>query len=261
MSRTDARLRRPVSSLTLVVGFLLALTLVPLSVLATPGRAHAATGPTASSNAASAAAAKLSARTLASRAASFREIRLGDRGQRVRFAQQAVHRPRTGRYGWPTHNAVRRFQHHRGLQATGVVNFWTWRALNRTWHRQISAYRAKYHRILSVARAQFGDPYSYGAAGPNAFDCSGYTMYVYRHAIGRSLPHSAGAQYAIGQHISRAQARPGDLVFFHSGGYIYHAAIWDGNGYIYHAPHTGTVVHKARLFSNSVWFARFIRRP
>jgi cell wall-associated NlpC family hydrolase len=255
MSRTDARRTRPFSPLSLLVGLLLTLTLVPLSLLASPGRAHAATGSS------DVLATKTSLRTLAQRAASFQDIRLGDRGQRVQFAQRVVDRAVTGHYGRPTRHAVERFQHRRDLKATGVVNFWTWLALNRHWHREVHAFHAKYSRVLDVARAQFGDPYAYGAAGPSAFDCSGYTMYVYQRALGKSLPHNAGAQYYRGHHISRAQARPGDLVFFHSGGYIYHAAIWAGHGYIYHAPHSGTVVHRERLFSNSVWFARFIKRP
>jgi cell wall-associated NlpC family hydrolase len=194
-------------------------------------------------------------------AATFRTITVGDHGTRVRLTQRSVDRAVTGHYGFPTRDAVRHFQRHRGLKVTGTVNYWTWRALNRHWHREMHVYRAKYQRILSVARAQFGDPYVYGGSGPNAFDCSGYTMYVYRTAIGRSLPHLAGSQYRIGQHISRAKARPGDLVFFHSGGYIYHAAIWAGNGHIYHAPHSGTVVQKDPLWSNNVWFARFIKHP
>jgi cell wall-associated NlpC family hydrolase len=254
MSRTDTRLTRPVTSLTLLVGLTLALTLIPLSVMLTPGRAHAA-------GASEVTAAKTAARTTASRVASFRELRLGDRGKRVRFAQRVVHRAVTGHYGPPTRTAVKHFQNRRGLEVTGVVNYWTWRGLHRHLHREMHSYRAKYDRILRVARAQFGDPYVYGAAGPNSFDCSGYTMYVYRNAIGKSLPHNAGTQYYRGHHISRAQARPGDLVFFHSGGSIYHAAIWAGHGYIYHAPHSGTVVHKAPLFSSNVWFARFVKRP
>jgi cell wall-associated NlpC family hydrolase len=254
MSRTDARLPRPASSLSLLVGLLLTLTLVPLAVLAAPGRAHASTGPTTST-------ATTAAQTLAARAAAFREIRLGDRGHRVRFAQRVVDRPVTGRYGRPTRTAVEHFQHRRDLKATGIINFWTWLALNRHWRAEVRAFHAKYQRVLAVARAQFGDPYAYGAAGPSAFDCSGYTMYVYQRALGKYLPHNASTQYYRGQHISRSQARPGDLVFFHSGGYIYHAAIWAGHGYIYHAPHTGTVVHRDRLFSGNVWFARFIKRP
>jgi cell wall-associated NlpC family hydrolase len=255
MPRTDAPLTR--SSLSLVVGLLLALTLVPLAVLVAPGRAQAAVGSASSSDV----AATTSARTLAQRVASFREIRLGDQGSRVRFAQRVVNRAVTGHYGRPTRAAIMHFQHGRGLNATGIVNFWTWQALNRRWSTEWRAYRSKVDRVLSVARAQVGDPYVYGAAGPNAFDCSGYTMYVYQRAVGRYLPHNAGAQYYRGQHISRSQARPGDLVFFHSGGYIYHAAIYAGHGYIYHAPHSGTVVHRERIFSSSVWFARFIKRP
>jgi cell wall-associated NlpC family hydrolase len=179
----------------------------------------------------------------------------------VRFAQRVVERPVTGQYGPPTRDAIKRFQRTRGISVSGVVNLRTWDALQRHWRNQMRSYRDKYRRILSVARAQFGDPYAYGAAGPGAFDCSGYTMYVYRQAISRSLPHLAGAQYYRGQRISRSQARPGDLVFFHSGSGIYHAAIWAGRGYIYHSARPGSVVQKDRMWSNDVWFARYITRP
>lgn len=243
MPRTDAgRVRPRLASLFLplvvVVSGLLA-ALLPL------GTAHAATAPAPTNRA----------------AATFVSLRLGHVGPRVRFTQRVVNRAVTGHYGPPTWRAVRYFQRRTGLRATGVVNYWTWLVLNRRWDRRVAAWNAKYARVMTIARSKFGDPYVYGAAGPSAFDCSGYTMYVYRHAFGRVLPHSAAAQYRLGQHISRANARPGDLVFFHSGGYIYHAAIWAGNDSIDHAARPGTVVHRERLWTNNVWFARFIKRP
>jgi len=243
MPRTYAgRVRpRPASlflPLLVVAGGLLA-ALLPV------GSAHAATAPAAT------------ART----SATFVSLRLGSEGPRVRFTQRVVYRAVTGHFGPPTKLAVRHFQSRAGLRATGIVNYPTWQVLNRRWDRRVAAWNAKYARIMTVARSRFGDPYVYGAAGPNAFDCSGYTMYVYRHAFGRVLPHSAAAQYRIGHHIRRASARPGDLVFFHSGGYIYHAAIWAGHDSIDHAARPGTVVHRERLWTNNVWFARFIKRP
>ena len=50
---------------------------------------------------------------------------------------------------------------------------------------------------VKTAFAQLGDPYAWGAAGPNAFDCSGLTMYSWA-AAGVSLPHSSSAQYSRG---------------------------------------------------------------
>jgi peptidoglycan DL-endopeptidase CwlO len=89
------------------------------------------------------------------------------------------------------------------------------------------------------AHNELGKPYVWGAAGPSAFDCSGLTMYVYARA-GVYLPHSSGAQYGYGRHVSRGELRPGDLVFF---GYpIHHVGIYIGGGAMIEAPHTGAVV-------------------
>ncbi|MEX2587856.1 MAG: NlpC/P60 family protein [Actinomycetota bacterium] len=81
--------------------------------------------------------------------------------------------------------------------------------------------------MLSVAYAQMGKPYSWGASGPGSFDCSGFTSYAYR-SIGVSLPHSSRAQYATTKRVSRDQLKAGDLVFF--GSPIHHVGIYVGNG-------------------------------
>lgn len=84
-----------------------------------------------------------------------------------------------------------------------------------------------------------GAPYRWAAAGPNAFDCSGFTMFVYRQ-VGVSLPHSSRAQIGHGQRVSRGDLQPGDLVFF--GSPIHHVGIYVGGGNYIHAPRTGDVV-------------------
>lgn len=109
-------------------------------------------------------------------------------------------------------------------------------------------------RVLAVAASLKGRPYRYAAVGPSAFDCSGYTRYVFAKAAGRSLPHSSSAQYALSTKISKSQIRPGDLVFFRSGSRVYHVGIYAGNGLIWHAPHTGAVVRLAPI-STSSWVA------
>lgn len=99
--------------------------------------------------------------------------------------------------------------------------------------------------VVGVAYAQLGKPYQYGAAGPNAFDCSGLTMYCYAQ-VGVSLPHSSGAQYGCGAHVSQSNLMPGDLVFF--GSPIHHVGLYVGNGAMIHAPHSGAVVEVAPAF-------------
>jgi cell wall-associated NlpC family hydrolase len=94
---------------------------------------------------------------------------------------------------------------------------------------------------VSVAAQQMGKPYEWAAEGPDSFDCSGLTMYAWGKA-GVSLPHSSGAQYASLPHVSRAQLRPGDLVFF--GSPIHHVGIYEGGGVMINAPETGENVRR-----------------
>ena len=82
-------------------------------------------------------------------------------------------------------------------------------------------------RVLKVARDQLGDRYSAGATGPNAFDCSGFTRYVYKVATGKELPHRSQSQYAVVKRIPLKQAKPGDLVFFFRNG-AHHVGIYIG---------------------------------
>jgi cell wall-associated NlpC family hydrolase len=109
-------------------------------------------------------------------------------------------------------------------------------------------------RVLRLAAALRGRPYQYGASGPGAFDCSGYTRYVFWHATRHLLPHSAAGQERISHRIARSAIRPGDLVFFVSGGYAYHVGIYAGHGLIWHAPHTGDHVRLSRIYTSS-WVA------
>jgi cell wall-associated NlpC family hydrolase len=82
---------------------------------------------------------------------------------------------------------------------------------------------------LRFALAQVGKAYSYGASGPNAFDCSGLTMAAWG-AAGVGLPHSAAAQQGSGMRIPESDLRPGDLVFYYSP--VSHVGMYIGNGLI-----------------------------
>jgi len=99
---------------------------------------------------------------------------------------------------------------------------------------------------VHFALSQVGKAYVYGAAGPNAYDCSGLTMVAWAHA-GVGLPHSSSAQFGSGPHVPASQLRPGDLVFYYSP--ISHVAIYIGNGLIVHAAHPGAGVRVAGLYS------------
>ena len=99
---------------------------------------------------------------------------------------------------------------------------------------------------VAYAMAQVGDAYVYGAAGENAFDCSGLTMRAWAQA-GVSLPHSSSAQFGSGARISASALQPGDLVFYYSP--ISHVGIYIGNGLIVHAANPGTGVQVTGLHS------------
>ncbi|MBV6728635.1 C40 family peptidase [Nocardioides daeguensis] len=96
---------------------------------------------------------------------------------------------------------------------------------------------------IAFARGQLGEPYRWGAAGPNAWDCSGLVARAWA-AGGTSLPHYSVAQYEQSTPITRDQLRPGDLVFWSDGGpgAIFHVALYVGEGRIIHAPRTGRPV-------------------
>src|SRR5215471_3913075 len=64
-----------------------------------------------------------------------------------------------------------------------------------------------------AALSRRGDPYVWGAAGPDAFDCSGLVVWAFAQE-GISLPHYTGSLWNSGMHVSRDNLEPGDLVFF-----------------------------------------------
>jgi cell wall-associated NlpC family hydrolase len=95
---------------------------------------------------------------------------------------------------------------------------------------------------VAFARAQIGRPYVWGAAGPDAFDCSGLIQAAWA-AAGVSLPRTTYDQINAGQRIPVSRLQPGDLVFYYSG--ISHVGIYVGNHQIIHAPHPGASVEYA----------------
>jgi peptidoglycan DL-endopeptidase CwlO len=91
-------------------------------------------------------------------------------------------------------------------------------------------------QALRWALSRRGDPYVWGAAGPNAFDCSGLVVWAYAK-VGISLPHFTGDQWQIGVHVDKNQLQPGDLVFFYAD--IGHVGMYIGNGLMVDAPDFG----------------------
>ena len=93
--------------------------------------------------------------------------------------------------------------------------------------------------VMNEALKYEGFPYVFGGDHPNtSFDCSGLTQWSYQKA-GINLPRTAQQQYDVTEHISLSEAKPGDLVFFHStynsGTYVTHVGIYVGNNQMYNA--------------------------
>jgi cell wall-associated NlpC family hydrolase len=95
---------------------------------------------------------------------------------------------------------------------------------------------------VQAALTRIGSPYSWGAAGPSAFDCSGLVMWAFGQA-GVNLPHSSQALAQGGQPVSMDQMQPGDLVTYYSD--ASHVGIYIGDGMMVHASTYGTPVRVA----------------
>ena len=104
--------------------------------------------------------------------------------------------------------------------------------------------RAPRSQVVAIAKRYLGAPYVWAASGPNSFDCSGLTSFVYRQ-VGVSLPHSSRAQINAGQRVSRGDLAAGDLVFF--GSPIHHVGLYIGGGSMIEAPYTGASVRIASM--------------
>lgn len=99
-------------------------------------------------------------------------------------------------------------------------------------------------QVIAYAKQFMGRPYVYGASGPNSFDCSGYTSYVYKH-FGYSLNRSAAGQYSNGTPIDLSQIQPGDLILWRAYGSsktATHVGIYIGNDQYIHASSTGKCI-------------------
>lgn len=110
-------------------------------------------------------------------------------------------------------------------------------------------------RAEAQAASRKGAPYQWGAVGPRKFDCSGLTLWSYAR-VGKRLPRTTTQQYRATLHVSRSQARVGDLVFFHNRSGIYHVAIYAGRNMIWHAPKPGRRVSLVPIWTSSVYFGR-----
>lgn len=117
---------------------------------------------------------------------------------------------------------------------------------------------SKGQQIIDSAKQHLGKPYVYGGSGPNAFDCSGFTSYVYKQ-FGYTLNRTAAGQNSNGVSVSKENLQPGDLVMFtYRGMYgIGHVGIYMGNGKMIHAENGSTGVVISDVFTG-YYGARYV---
>jgi NlpC/P60 family/SPOR domain len=107
------------------------------------------------------------------------------------------------------------------------------------------------NNIVRTADRFLGVPYRWGGeSADQGFDCSGFTMTVYR-LNGMNLPRSSRSQWHTGITVEKKDLKEGNLVFFHtdSNGKISHVGIYIGNGQFIHAPGKGKKVRTSTLTS------------
>lgn len=110
-------------------------------------------------------------------------------------------------------------------------------------------------QIAGYARTFVGRyPYTYGGASPaTGFDCSGLTSYVYRH-YGLAIARTTQSQYGQFRQIPRSAARPGDLVFFHDSGSVFHVGVYEGSGMMVSAATPQDGIRYQTIWSSNVTF-------
>ena len=171
--------------------------------------------------------------------------------------------PADGAYGPVTRRAVRAFQKRKGLIVDGVVGPQTLRALgirrsapvrSTGGRRQASTVSTRGARVASMSKRYLGIRYRWAGSSPSSgFDCSGFTMYMYRK-VGIGLPHNAAMQYRYGRAVPRSSLRPGDLVFFNGLGHV--GIYLRGNRFIHASSSGGNV--KISSLSGTWYGARYV---
>lgn len=221
---------------------------------------------------------KRAARKQAARAASANPfaaatLQYGDRGDAVLFLQQQLKvQPQSGYFGPITKAYVEALQAAAKLPVTGVVDAATWRKVGKVSFTAPTVATsasgalpapssATASQILSIAASQAGVPYVASGNSPETgFNCSSYTQWVYQQ-VGIDLGGAYTVwQYDKAQHITAAEAKPGDLVFFYNyaNNFIGHVGIYAGNGMMWHAPRTGRVVSLEKVYTDKVYYARVL---
>ncbi|MGL5750117.1 MAG: SH3 domain-containing protein [Paraclostridium sp.] len=117
----------------------------------------------------------------------------------------------------------------------------------------------KIQAIVNTAKAQIGKPEVWGAEGPNSFDCSGLTYYIYKQN-GISIPRTSVAQSNFGTTVSQSNLQPGDLLFYstNGSGRVSHVGIYVGNGQMVHTSASNKSVVITSI-NSSYWQNAYIK--
>jgi hypothetical protein len=115
-------------------------------------------------------------------------------------------------------------------------------------------------KLKNLIAQELGKPYKYGASGPNSYDCSGLTHYLFGK-LGINIPRTSKTQINAGTYVAKKDLQYGDLVLFaRNGKTINHVGIYVGDGKFVHSPQTGDVVKITTLasgyYANSYYTAR-----
>ncbi len=190
-----------------------------------------------------------------------RKLSSGSEGWDVRRLQSALTasgRPvkASGEYWSATSDRVKSLQKAMGVRQNGRTDAAVWKALQAGRHtiapkkpaapaRSTAPSTTKAQKAVTFAKQQIGDRYAYGGTGPSSWDCSGLTQGAWK-AAGVSIPRTSQAQHSGGgKKVSKADLRPGDVVFFYSG--RSHTALYVGDGYVVHASRPGQPVARVKM--------------
>lgn len=123
-----------------------------------------------------------------------------------------------------------------------------------------STNQSKYEDLINLAKAQLGKPYVWGGNGPNSFDCSGFTRYVYLNAMGVSLPRVSYEQAKAGVAADVNNLKEGDLLYFATvtPGRTSHVGIYIGDNQFIHASGSQTRPDKVKISSLSGYYGNVL---
>ena len=112
--------------------------------------------------------------------------------------------------------------------------------------------------LIMNAMSLIGLSYRFGGNSPTqGLDCSGFMQYIFKRSMGITLPRTSAEMATVGQQVDRANLKPGDMVFFGSGGRVSHVGMYIGNDRFIHAPRTGRDIEITSMNGN-YWKSRYI---